>query len=177
MAERKSTRKTTSKKSTERKTTKRASSSSTRRKSSTASSRRTSSSARTTRRRSATSASRTSRTATLSSDLKKFADESYETSELTHGALLMVQSEGVEILREAALALFASKIPLVGGAVGDQAVEGITRKLADDYKKLAAADRKAVRAVVNWLDGRYEVDEQTATRLMDTFSRPREGDG
>jgi hypothetical protein len=162
MAERKAARKTTSKKSTGRRTTKRASSATTRKRSS----------ASTARRRSTTGASRSSRSATLSSDLKKYADESYDTAELTQGALLMVRSEGVEILREAALALFASKIPLVGDAVGDQAVEGITRKMADDYKKLAAADRKAVRAVVNWLDGRYTVDEQTATRLMDAFNRP-----
>jgi hypothetical protein len=83
----------------------------------------------------------------------------------------MVQSEGVEIIREAALALFASKIPLVGDTVGDQAVENITRQLSDDYKRLGAADRKAMRAVVSWLSGNYEVDAETTSRLMTSLNR------
>jgi len=172
MAERKTTRKTT-KKSTDQADEKpaRKKKSATTTKKSTASKKSTTSKRKTTAskpRRSSTS----SRSATLSSDLKKFDEEQYETTEMTHGAMLMVQSEGIEILREAALALFASKIPLVGEKLGSDAVAGITRKLSDDYKKLAAGDRKAMRGVIRWLNGSYEVDSETASRLTSAFSSP-----
>ena len=112
----------------------------------------------------------TERTASLKADLKKFANEEYATAELTRGALVMFQREGMDAVRSALLALMGSKLPLLGSSVNDSAVESLVNQLADDYRKVEAADRKALRAVIHWLDGKIEVDAATANGLLATLN-------
>lgn len=110
------------------------------------------------------------RAATLRTDLKKHAGEEYATSELLRGALIMVEREGADAIRAAALALLAGKIPLAGDALSKQAVDSLIRKLTDDYKKLNADDKKALRGVLNWLSGTFELDAGTRTQLVAALS-------
>lgn len=110
------------------------------------------------------------RTVSLKSDLKKFADEEYAAGDLTQGALLLVRSEGVDVIREALLALMASKLPLFGNQLSDNAVDSLVNKLQDDYRKFNTAERKAARAVLHWLGGKYEADAETQKRLLTTFT-------
>jgi hypothetical protein len=110
------------------------------------------------------------RSATLRTELKKFAGESYETSELLRGALIVVEREGADAVRAAVMALVASKIPLAGNELAKSAADPLIRQLTDDYKKLNAADRKAVRGVINWLTGAIEVDSRTTNDLVRTLS-------
>ncbi len=112
----------------------------------------------------------TGRTASLKADLKKFANEEYATAELTRGALVMFQREGMDAVRSALLALMGSKLPLMGNSVNDSAVESLVNQLADDYRKVEATDRKALRAVIHWLDGKVEVDAATANGLLATLN-------
>lgn len=108
----------------------------------------------------------------LSSDLKKYADEAYATGELLRGGVLLVEREGTDAIREAVMAFLASQVPLFGGQLGQEAVAGLVRKLNDDYRKLGVDDRKALRAILNWLSGAHKVDAETASRLLTELQSP-----
>ena len=153
-------KKTTKKVATKKATTKNAT---TRKTSSTSSS--------TTRRKRNTTSSSTKRsTVSLRTDLTKLAGESYTTGDFTRGATVLIQQEGVEILREALMVMLASKTPLIGGMVSNAALDALLDKVADNYKKLTAADRKALRAVINWLRGDASSDEVTKQSLVALLS-------
>lgn len=119
-----------------------------------------------------TPAKRTSSSVSITTDLKKFADEAYETTELLHGVTLIISSEGSEVIRSALIAFLASKVPLVGEQLGAQAHSSIIRKLNDDYKKFKAEERKAVRGVLNWLQGNHPIDEETTSELVRMINQP-----
>ena len=112
----------------------------------------------------------TTRAATLRTDLKKHATETYATGELLRGALIVVEREGADAIRTAVMALLASKVPLAGNALSKQAVDSLVRILTDDYKKLNSDDKKAVRGVLNWLSGAFEVDTGARTQLVAALS-------
>lgn len=112
------------------------------------------------------SSTSTSRTASLRADLKKFADEEYASTDFTHGAMVMVQREGMDAIRTALTALMASKIPLLGSGLSSHAVDSLVNQLVDDYHKLDAAGRKGLRAVIRWLSGDLHVDGETTTKLL-----------
>lgn len=150
------TKKSSAKKATTKKATTRKSSSTT------------SSTAR--RKRNTTSSSTKRSTASLRSDLTKLAGENYTTGDFTRGATVLIQQEGVEILREALMVMFASKTPLIGGMVSNVALDGLLDKVADNYKKLTVADRKALRAVINWLRGDASSDDETKQSLVALLS-------
>jgi hypothetical protein len=111
-----------------------------------------------------------SRTVSLRTDLNKFANEEYGTTELFRGAMIMVEREGADAIRAAATAMLAAKVPLVGPKLAEQAVDSLVRQLTDDYKKLSADDRKTLRGVLRWLKGDYELDTRTSTDLMRALS-------
>jgi hypothetical protein len=115
---------------------------------------------------------RTSRTVSLSADLKKYAGESYETSELLRGALLIVDREGADAIRTAVLTLAVSQIPLAGEQLAGQTAHVLVGQLADDYKQLKTAERKGVRGVINWLTGAFTLDSRTTNELMAALSGP-----
>lgn len=150
------TKKSTAKKATTKKATTRKTSSTT------------SSTAR--RKRNTTSSSTKRSTASLRSDLTKLAGENYTTGDFTRGATVLIQQEGVEILRDALMVMFASKTPLIGGMVSNAALDGLLDKVADNYKKLTVADRKALRAVINWLRGDASSDDETKQSLVALLS-------
>lgn len=68
------------------------------------------------------------------------------------------------------MVMFASKTPLIGGMVSNAALDALLDKVADNYKKLTAADRKALRAVINWLRGDASSDEGTQQSLVALLS-------
>lgn len=105
-------------------------------------------------------------TASLKSDLKKLVNERYATSDFTRGAIVLIEQEGVEILRDALFVLLSSKTPLVGGMVSNIALDTLLDKVTDTYKKLTVADRKALRAVINWLRGDANTDAETQQSLV-----------
>lgn len=153
-AKKRTTKKSTAKKSTTKKATTRKTSSST------------SSAAR--RKRNTTSTKRS--TASLRTDLTKLAGENYSTGDFTRGATVLIQEEGVEILRDALMVMLASKTPLIGNMVSGAALDALLDKVADNYKKLTVADRKALRAVINWLRGDASSDEETKQSLVSLLS-------
>lgn len=112
------------------------------------------------------SSTSTSRTASLRTDLKKFTTEEYATTDFTHGAMVMVQREGMDAIRAALMALMASKIPLLGSGLSSHAVDALIDQLVDDYRKVDAAERKGLRAVIRWLSGDLHVDTETTTKLL-----------
>lgn len=118
-------------------------------------------------KRRTTVASTTKRTtASLKSDLKKLVNERYATSDFTRGAIVLIEQEGVEILRDALFVLLSSKTPLVGGMVSNIALDTLLDKVTDTYRKLTVADRKALRAVINWLRGDANTDAETQQSLV-----------
>ena len=121
------------------------------------------------RKSSESTSSSTSRTASLRTDLKKFADEEYASTDFTHGAMVMVQREGMDAIRAALMALMASKIPLLGSGLGSHAVDSLVDQLMDDYHKVDATQRKGLRAVIRWLSGDLQVDTETTTKLLTTL--------
>lgn len=123
-----------------------------------------SSSPTTRKRATTTSVKRT--TASLKTDLQKLTDESYAAGDFTRGALVLVQGEGVEILRDALMVMLSSKTPLIGGMVSGVALETLFDKVTDTYKKATVADRKALRAVINWLRGDANTDGETQQNLV-----------
>jgi DNA mismatch repair ATPase MutL len=127
---------------------------------------------KTTTQKKSTTAKSSSRSVSLTTDLKKFADETYETTELMRGVLLIIGSEGSEALRSIVLAFLSSKVPLIGEQLSAQARTSFIRKLNDDYKKLNADDRKAMRSVLSWLQGDYQVDERTTSQLVSLLNQP-----
>jgi len=153
-AKKTTTKKAATKKSTAKKATTRKSSSS--------------SSSTTGRKRNTTSTKRS--TASLRTDLTKLAGENYTTSDFTRGATVLIQEEGVEILRDALMVMLASKTPLIGGMVSGAALDALLDKVTDNYKKLTVADRKALRAVINWLRGDASSDEETKHSLVTMLS-------
>jgi len=102
--------------------------------------------------------------------LTKLAGENYTTSDFTRGATVLIQEEGVEILRDALMVMLASKTPLIGGMVSGAALDALLDKVTDNYKKLTVADRKALRAVINWLRGDASSDEETKQSLVALLS-------
>ncbi len=68
------------------------------------------------------------------------------------------------------MVMFASKTPLIGGMVSNVALDGLLDKVADNYKKLTVADRKALRAVINWLRGDASSDDETKQSLVALLS-------
>jgi hypothetical protein len=50
------------------------------------------------------------------------------------------------------------------------ALDGLLDKVADNYKKLTVADRKALRAVINWLRGNASSDDETKQSLVALLS-------
>lgn len=140
------TKKTTGKKATTRKTS--------------------STTASTARRKRNTTSSAKRSTASLRTDLTKLAGESYTAGDFTRGATVLIQEEGVEILREALMVMLASKTPLIGGMVSGAALDALLDKVTDNYKKLTVTDRKALRAVINWLRGDANSDEATQQNLV-----------
>lgn len=153
-AKKRTTKKSAAKKSTTKKATTSKTSSST------------SSAAR--RKRNTTSTKRA--TASLRTDLTKLAGENYTTGDFTRGATVLIQEEGVEILRDALMVMLASKTPLIGSMVSNAALDALLDKVADNYKKLTVADRKALRAVINWLRGDASSDEETKQSLVALLS-------
>lgn len=123
------------------------------------------SSSPTTRKRATTTSAKRA-TASLKTDLKKLTDESYTAGDFTRGALVLVQGEGVEILRNALMVMLSSKTPLIGGVVSGVALETLLDKVTDTYKAATVADRKALRAVINWLRGDANTDEETQQNLV-----------
>lgn len=127
-----------------------------------------SSSSTTGRKRNTTSTKRS--TASLRTDLTKLSGENYTTGDFARGATVLIQEEGVEILRDALMVMLASKTPLIGGMVSDAALDALLDKVADNYKKLTVADRKALRAVIHWLRGDASSDEETKQSLVAMLS-------
>ena len=76
----------------------------------------------------------------------------------------------MDAVRIALLALMGSKLPLLGNSINDREIESLVSHLADDYRKLATDDRKALRSVIHWLDGKMEVDPATANGLLATLN-------
>lgn len=105
-------------------------------------------------------------TASLKTDLKKLTDESYAAGDFTRGAMVLVQGEGVEILRDALMVMLSSKTPLIGGMVSGVALETLLDKVTDTYKAATLADRKALRAVITWLRGDANTDDDTQQHLV-----------
>ena len=116
------------------------------------------------KRSTTTSANRAS--ASLKTDLKNLTEESYATGDFTRGAIVLIEQEGVDILRDALMVMIASKTPFVGSMVSGVALESMLDKLTDNYKKLTVADRKALRAVINWLRGDANADDETKESLV-----------
>jgi hypothetical protein len=156
-------KKTTKKAATKKSTTKKATTKK-------AATRKTSTPASSTARRKRNTTSTKRSTASLRTDLTKLAGESYTTGDFTRGATVLIQEEGVEILRDALMVMLASKTPLIGGVVSDAALDALLDKVADNYKKLTMADRKALRAVINWLHGDASSDEETKHNLVALLS-------
>lgn len=165
---RKKTRATTTRKKTTAKATpkKAATAKKTTAKKATAPKRTTKKASSTTARKRTTTPSTKRPTVSLKADLKKLTAESYVTADFTRGALVLIQGEGVEILRDALMVMLASKTPLIGGMVSSVALETLLDKVADTYKDATMADRKALRAVINWLRGDANTDEATQQNLV-----------
>jgi hypothetical protein len=106
----------------------------------------------------------------LRRDLTKYAGEEHATSELLRGAMLLVEREGADVIRAAAMAILAGKVPLAGEKLAEEAVDSIVRQFSDDYKKLNGDDRKAVRGALSWLTGDYPVDTRTSNELVAALS-------
>ena len=104
--------------------------------------------------------------ASLKTDLKNLNDEAYATGDFTRGAIVLIEQEGVDILRDALMVMIASKTPFVGSMVSGVALDSMLDKLTDNYKKLTVADRKALRAVINWLRGDANADNETKQSLV-----------
>lgn len=105
-------------------------------------------------------------TTSLKTDLKNLSNEGYATGDFTRGAIVLLEQEGVEILRDALMVMLSSKTPLIGGMVSGVALETLLDKVTDTYKKATVADRKALRAVINWLRGDANTDEATQQNLV-----------
>lgn len=105
-------------------------------------------------------------TPTLRADLKKYADERYDSEDLINGVTVVLSREGTSILRDALAAVLASKVPLVGEMLNDSLVDDLVGKLTDDYKKVKAAERKGIRALINWLDGEFEPGDEVEGKLV-----------
>lgn len=159
VAKKRTTLKAATKKSTTKKTTGKK-----------ATTRKTSSSTASTARRKRNTTSTKRATASLRSDLTKLAGENYAAGDFTRGATVLIQEEGVEILRDALMVMLASKTPLIGSMVSGAALDALVDKVTDNYKKLTVADRKALRAVINWLRGDANSDEETKQSLVALLS-------
>ncbi|MCB0099888.1 MAG: hypothetical protein KDE46_29350, partial [Caldilineaceae bacterium] len=106
------------------------------------------------------------RTPTLRADLKKYAGESYSTDELVGGVTTILNREGTDILRDALMAYLAHKVPVMGEMINDSLVDDLIGKLTDDYGKVKAAERKGIRAVINWLDGEFDPGSELQSSLV-----------
>lgn len=120
----------------------------------------------TTTRKRATTTSAKRATASLKTDLQKLTAETYAAGDFTRGAMVLVQGEGIEILRDALMVMLSSKTPLIGGMVSGVALDTLLDKVTDTYKKATVADRKALRAVINWLRGDANTDADTHHNLV-----------
>jgi hypothetical protein len=103
----------------------------------------------------------------LRSDLQKHNREDYVAEDFTTGAQLIIDAGAGAVLRDLVASILRSQ-----GAFGNMqsvhAMEGLLDQLTKGYRKRKVAERKSIRAVINWCSGLAEMKPEAEGALLRT---------
>lgn len=108
----------------------------------------------------------TTRGLSLRADLRKYADERYEASDFVNGVVIIIAAGGGQTLRDLVIAVMGGRTPMVGGMMSEAATERLLDKLTKSYRKCKVAERKAIRAIINWSSGLAQTDKAVEGQLL-----------
>ncbi len=108
-----------------------------------------------------------SRTVSLRSDLNKYESEKYRPEEFVKGAQLIIDAGAGSTLRDLVASVLRSK-GAFGNMQSEHAMEGLLDQLTDGYRKRKVAERKSIRAMLNWCSGLVETDQEVEGQLLTT---------
>lgn len=114
--------------------------------------------------RKVTMGSRT-RAATLRIDLQKFGREEYVPEDFVNGAQLIIDAGAGERLRDLVASVLRSK-GAFGNMQSENVMEGLLDQLSDGYRKRKVAERKSIRAMLNWCSGLVETEQEVEGQLL-----------
>jgi len=106
-----------------------------------------------------------SRGASLRVDLQKYVRESYKPNDYLNGIALIFKFEAARGLRDLVSTVLGSRTPF-GNMLSEHAMEGLLDKLSDDYRKCKVAERKGIRAVLNWCSGLAQPAKELEGQLL-----------
>ena len=95
---------------------------------------------------------------TLEADIDRYADEFYNRGDLEAGKSLLLEIGGIVAVGGAVLTVLTSWLPPLGITLGSGTVAFIVIKATEFYADATAEQRKAIRAVVKWLQGGFQLD-------------------
>jgi hypothetical protein len=96
----------------------------------------------------------------LEKDLVKFAGEVYKKAELNGGKKKLIQVVGIMVLGGVILAALTSITPQAGRRVKPKTMATILLKLANAYLDFGEAERKQLRAVINWIKNGFNLEDR-----------------
>ncbi|MEZ4619552.1 MAG: hypothetical protein R2867_29165 [Caldilineaceae bacterium] len=105
------------------------------------------------------------RALSLRNDLQKYLRESYRQDDFTNGVQLILEAGAGGTLRDVVSAVLRSRGSF-GGMLSEHAIEGLMDKLTDNYRKRKVAERKAMRAVINWCSGLVAPEKDLEGQLL-----------
>ena len=105
------------------------------------------------------------RTLSLRNDLQKMLRETYSAADYTNGVQLILEAGFGNTLRDVVSAVLRSQGSF-GGMLSEHAIEQLLDQLTDIYRKRKVAERKAMRAVINWCSGLGAPDKELEGELL-----------
>lgn len=108
-----------------------------------------------------------SRAVSLRTDLQKFGDEDYTQEDFLTGTQLIIEAEAGERLRDLVASVLRSK-GAFGNMQSEHVMEGLLDQLSKGYSKRRVAERKSIRAMLNWCSGLVQTEPEVEGELLRT---------
>lgn len=106
-----------------------------------------------------------SRAISLRTDLQKYGQEKYKPEEFLAGTQLIMEAGAGERLRDLVASVLRSK-GAFGNMQSEHVMEALLDQLTDGYRKRKVAERKSIRAMLNWCSGLAQTDPEVESELL-----------
>ena len=116
-----------------------------------------------------------SRALSLRNDLQKHGREEYEADDFIDGVQLIVAAGAGGTLRDLVSSVLGSQSSF-GGMLSEHSIERLLDELTDKYRRRKVAERKAIRAVINWCSGLVAPDKDVEGQLLLTILEQGQAD-
>lgn len=106
-----------------------------------------------------------SRAVSLRTDLQKYGQEKYKPEDFLAGTQLIMDAGAGERLRDLVASVLRSK-GAFGNMQSEHVMEALLDQLTDGYRKRKVAERKSIRAMLNWCSGLAQTDPEVESELL-----------